>query len=987
MTIIVHPVGQGDLRNDIVGLSSLERQDAQKEAQKKTKDLLDAKDAEGLLGLLLEPPAKDSRFSAPPLSLILRSLCPAAGGPTRMVTVLLLVSRSGSSGTWTSGIGELLGNALGLEGVHDGLLRKLRLDVRAEMLNANLSEAEGIKSLTERLGSLVSSQAQEGTEPDVVVNAISGASMIALGAMGAADRLGLDWRAAVAPGAGKDTAVLLDRTSYETAPFHWLRSLGYIEQARTWAGEYQPELLDDDSFKRLCDLMKRLESKPADLTADDLASLLALDMARADNGAGLVARAWAQKHYLTLHEQESKDDKDAPCNLVEEATKRGSGKPPQLGHVIALALERADELGDDCPASVRWLLEHGWLNDIGTAAVHDLAAPSASEVTKVLALDEIAPRLPDWLARPGRGAVLFIVPCGVGAPRGMHVTERVLSGEPDKEIRRAVPGAMLDGAGALTAEFLLLHSSNPRSKKTALDEAAASFTARVDAGWERQHTPVLVDLCDYGGDDESEYVATPSIMRTVKAQIALALGAKRPAAVVIVGTGQKAAVLGALQAAQAWCAGHAAPLFLQTFVDERNEGARKRSVPQLHRLALHNDAEHALREAALHSLRSLNLLSATRVLAAGDGDMDELADKCSALRQRLLEVANDEEDPDRGVGVLIDLLKTVADLWEKAPELTRMRLAVVVAEALNFKTSGRKLLIRNNNLGPPSGGIDLGRPCPKDRGEKETRDKGPHRDLLEVLYRVRNHLVVTHADGLVKPALREVLKDLEGRGIQTDSSSKEVVEPTYPDMLRLTCTKLEEAACALGVEPAQSTWKDDVDRLMADLESRARAREPRAGDHAALRVPATVLVNLTPHDVVIDPGDGTPPVRFPASGTVPHLVLSEPQWETLTVADPARPDGPRASVGLPLAVGATWQGVDPPLPEPRPHTLYLTSRVVAEHFPHRTDLVWPDDLVRDTEGRVIAARRLACLASADDCAAGQSERSSTPTDRVRENAE
>lgn len=981
MTIIVHPVGQGDLLNDIVGLSSLERQDAQKEAQKKAKDLLDAKDAEGLLGLLLEPPAKDSRFSAPPLSLILRALCPAAGEPTRMVTVLLLVSRSGSSGTWTSGIGELLGNALGLEGVHGRLLRKLRLDVRAEMLDANLSEAEGIKSLTERLGSLVSSQARGGTEPDVVVNAISGASMIALGAMGAADRLGLDWRAAVAPGAGKDTAVLLDRTSYETAPFHWLRSLGYIEQARTWAGEYQPELLDDDSFKRLCDLMKRLESKPADLTADDLASLLALDMARADNGAALVARAWAQKHYLTLHEQ------DAPCDLIAMASqKKGNGNPPQLGHIIAVAQETADELGDDCPASVRWLLEHRWLNGIGTAAVHDLAAPSASEVTKVLALDEIAPRLPDWLARPGRGAVLFIVPCGVGAPRGMHVTERVLSGEPDKEIRRAVPGAMLDGAGALTAEFLLLHSSNSRSKKTALDEAAASFTARVDAGWER-HTPVLVDLCDYGGDDDSEYVATPSIMRTVKAQIALALGAKRPAAVVIVGTGQKAAVLGTLQAAQAWCAGHAAPLFLQTFVDERNEGARKRSVPQLHRLALHNDAEHALREAALHSLRSLNLLSATRVLAAGDGDMDELANKCSALRQRLLEVANDEEDPDRGVGVLIDLLKTVADLWEKAPELTRMRLAVIVAEALNFKTSGRKLLIRNNNLGPASGGIDLGRPCPKDRGEKETRDKGPHRDLLEVLYRVRNHLVVTHADGLVEPALRAVLQDLGVEGIQTDSGLKNVKELTYPDILRLTCTKLEEAACVLGVEPAQSTWKDDVDRLMADLESRARAREPRAGDHAALRVPATVLVNLTPHDVVIDPGDGTPPVRFPASGTVPHLVLSEPQWETLTVADPARPDGPRASVGLPLAVGATWQGVDPPLPEPRPHTLYLTSRVVAEHFPHRTDLVWPDDLVRDAEGRVIAARRLACLASADDCAAGQSERSSTPTDRVRENAE
>lgn len=982
MTIIVHPVGQGDLRNDIVGLSSLERQDAQKEAQKKTKDFLDAKDAEGLLGLLLEPPAKDSRFSAPPLSLILRSLCPAAGGPTRMVTVLLLVSRSGSSGTWTSGIGELLGNALGLEGVHDGLLRKLRLDVRAEMLNANLSEAEGIKSLTERLGSLVSSQAQEGTEPDVVVNAISGASMIALGAMGAADRLGLDWRAAVAPGAGKDTAVLLDRTSYETAPFHWLRSLGYVEQARDWAkGRAAGMPLPLDSLNDLVCLMERLATDPTGLDDRDLASLLALDMARADNGAGLVARAWAQKHYLTLHEQ------DAPCDLIAMASqKKGNGNPPQLGHIIAVAQETADELGDDCPASVRWLLEHRWLNGIGTAAVHDLAAPSASEVTKVLALDEIAPRLPDWLARPGRGAVLFIVPCGVGAPRGMHVTERVLSGEPDKEIRRAVPGAMLDGAGALTAEFLLLHSSNSRSKKTALDEAAASFTARVDAGWER-HTPVLVDLCDYGGDDDSEYVATPSIMRTVKAQIALALGAKRPAAVVIVGTGQKAAVLGALQAAQAWCAGHAAPLFLQTFVDERNEGARKRSIPQLHRLALHNDAEHALREAALHSLRSLNLLSATRVLAAGDRDMDELANKCSALRQRLLEVANDEEDPDRGAGVLIDLLKTVADLWEKAPELTRMRLAVIVAEALNF--SGRRLLSRNNNPQNASGGIDLGRPCPKDCGEKKAKDKGPHRDLLEVLYRVRNHLVVTHADGLVEPALRAVLQDLGVEGIQTDSGLKNVKELTYPDILRLTCTKLEEAACVLGVEPAQSSWKTDFECLMADLKSgpRARAREPRAEDHAAIRVPATVLVNLTPHDVVVDPGDGTPPVRFPASGTVPRLVLSESTWDTVAVVAPARDGQPGAVIALPLAVGAAWRGVDPPLPEPRPDTLYLTSRVVAEHFPHRTDLVWPDDLVRDAEGRVIAARRLARLASADDCAAGQSERSSTPTDRVRENAE
>ncbi|WP_244963354.1 hypothetical protein [Actinomyces trachealis] len=120
------------------------------------------------------------------------------------------------------------------------------------------------------------------------------------------------------------------------------------------------------------------------------------------------------------------------------------------------------------------------------------------------------------------------------------------------------------------------------------------------------------------------------------------------------------------------------------------------------------------------------------------------------------------------------------------------------------------------------------------------------------------------------------------------------------------------------------------------------------------------LVNLTPHDVVVDPGDGTPPVRFPASGTVPRLLLSEPSRQALTVADPARPDDPDAAVALPLAIGTTWQGIDPPLPDPRPGVLYVTSRVVAEHHPDRTDLVWPDDLVRDADGQVVAARRLAC---------------------------
>ena len=828
MTIIVYPVGQGDLRNDIVGLSKSERQEAQGEAEQQVEKFLDDEDSEGLLKVLLEAPEEGSRFSAPPLSLILRALFPAEG--ERVVTVLLLASRSGDSGTRTWKIGELLKKALGLAGVHDGLRKELRLDVSVEMCEANLQETAGVEELAERLRCLVDSRNQTGDEPKVVVNAISSASMIALGAMGAADQLGLDWRAAVAPGSQKDTAVLLDRSSYDTAPFYWLRSLGYIEQARNWA---QGRLarssgrasVDVGSLDGLTDLMKRLATNPESLKDEDLASLLALDMARADNGAGLIARAWAQKHYLGRHHEEVEAGKHTLDDLVTVA-KGARDRSPMLGEIICAAQQRKQELKDECPDSVRWLLENQWLNDVGKGAVHDLAAPSASDVKRALSLKEIASRLPDWVARPGRGSVLFIAPCGAGAPRDKCVTERILGKEPDKKIRRAVPGAMLDGAGPLPVEFLLLHSSDLRSKKTSLDAAAASSNTQVNAGWER-HTPILVDLCDYGGANGDEYAATPAIMRIVSGQVALALEAKHPAAVVIVGTGQKAAILGALQAAQKWCAEHATPLFLQTFIDKADKQGRKESVPQLHRLALHNDAETALREAAISSLKSLNLLSAVRVLAAGDRDMDELADRCDELRQQLLEVANDKENPDRGAGVLIDLLQTVADLWTEATELTKMRLAVVVAEALNFKTKGSNLLHRNNNLEGVGGGpIILGRPCPKDCDKKGSKDKGPHQDLLEILYRVRNKLVVTHADNIVKPALQMVLQDLGGANIETDSKTVSGDDVTYPDVLRLTCKKLEEAAVALNITREPSTWKAEFDHLMSELKSLAHTREP-----------------------------------------------------------------------------------------------------------------------------------------------------------------
>jgi len=46
------------------------------------------------------------------------------------------------------------------------------------------------------------------------------------------------------------------------------------------------------------------------------------------------------------------------------------------------------------------------------------------------------------------------------------------------------------------------------------------------------------------------------------------------------------------------------------------------------------------------------------------------------------------------------------------------------------------------------------------------------------------------------------------------------------------------------------------------------------------------------------------------------------------------------------------------LPDPIPGTVFLVSRIVKAAVPDRMDCMVPDDLVRDSEGRVIGCRRL-----------------------------
>lgn len=771
MTIIIHPVGNGDLGNDIVDLNSKERLTVQAERLRELQEIIDQADPEDLAAALLDLP-EGSRFEAKPLALILNAL----KGECKSAKILLLGVEGGDEGTKTDAVVRLLEKSLQRDGVRERIKRRVDIDVEVQSVySGNLFERAAVERLREVL---------EGVDPeeDVIVSGISGATMVVFAAMGVADQLGLNWRLAVAPGAGTRKAAFVDRSSYSDAPFYWLRSLGYLEEAEQWVNDrYGGKIVIDAVHREMITILKNYRTRPEALSEADLGTVARLDMARADNGAGLTLRAWMQKHYEALCEGNNES------NLFDPGEGEGKGRVPMVGTVIKEARERKKKLGAGCPVSAEWILSRERINHIGKASVHQGAAPTAADVRYVMNLKELPGRLPDWVSRPESGPVLYIFACGKGS-RGPAVPERVLCKPVDAELKRAVPGAMLAGAPPLPVEFLILHSAAEDSKRTALASAASALVSKKDETWSRNAPSI--DSADYGSGNE--YEAAPAIMSSVRSYVTLALNAKRPVAVIVVGTGQKPAAYGALQAAQAWCAINAVPLFLQTFVD----GDPKKSGSQFHRIALHNDAETALRRAATAGLRSFNLLSVIRVLSAGDRDMDRKANVCNRLRQEYLDAAN-AADPDDHACVLISVLRVIRDLCARSRDgYIDPRLAVVAAETVKFNPRGKKepeTLFREdyawrNQKGSAPARIDL-----LSRG-----------DLLRLLAEVRNRLVVTHGGSSVLKATRDALADL---------SISAPDDFTYTDLLARAVTALEKAAPGLGIK-IDDSWASSFKCLL-----------------------------------------------------------------------------------------------------------------------------------------------------------------------------
>lgn len=847
MTLIIHAVGDGDLGSDILGLDKNQKSCKRKKHQEELESLIEKATSGGvdkLIGALFKNEYPDSspegsrRFMHSPIALELKAL--REKGKAKRVKFILVGTETGQEGTDTAKTAKLIKKALENKKVKDCVERKCGITV--DEVIVEIGDLRERKSLNGLRGRLECEFKAGNSSRQALVNAFSGSTMVVCALMGLVDQIGFDWEIAV-PSLSESGEFAVDLRNFqldESGVFYWLRSLGYLEQAKGWAETEGPEELIDvecgegSEHNKFLASLEVLKSKQNEVTSQELAVGAAISMLRGDNGAGLLLRAWLEKAYEEKLEEENSKLPEGRKYVSVFREERELGQLGQLGPILDKARKRLTE--GKASNSDEWLLEHEWMNDAGKAAVHDAAAPTISQITSMRKEPELSAAVPEWMPWPFQRPILYIFAMGT-ACQPPTVPERILR-EPLKNrsaeegqspgerilmrLRRAYPGALLSDSPGLPLEFLILHSSDPGSKKAAVKAARSVSTAAVTNAWEDGQRPPI-DI-EYGPGDANDLIATSLVSEAVAAQVKMTLENKRPAAVVVVGTGQKGAVIGALEAAQKWCGKNAVPLFLQTFVDKSRGIEEPES--QFHRVALHRSAKKALLKAALTSLRNMNLLSAVRVLGAGDGEMNELADRCDDLRREYVEAVN-SKDPDADAATILDVLKVVRWLWEDPLESdcngaaaqevatdweTRSKLAVIAAEITSFKYGKRKLMVRNTSLNPGDllSIVDLSatgdvRQSGNGKANKKPR-KANHKDLLELLYRVRSSLVVLHGQTAPDKALDEVLKKL-AYAPNDGSGGTFIVVPdgfSYPYLIDEVCRSVTEAAEKEGIQLRKS---------------------------------------------------------------------------------------------------------------------------------------------------------------------------------------
>lgn len=107
--------------------------------------------------------------------------------------------------------------------------------------------------------------------------------------------------------------------------------------------------------------------------------------------------------------------------------------------------------------------------------------------------------------------------------------------------------------------------------------------------------------------------------------------------------------------------------------------------------------------------------------------------------------------------------------------------------------------------------------------------------------------------------------------------------------------------------------------------------------------PAVELVNCTPHPITVVG------MTIAPSGIIPRVAEEITQVGAVSVQ------------GVEVPLTEVRLGQVQGLPDVRPGTLYVVSRMTAEAAPHRTDLLIPGKQVRDGQGRIIGCETLSRL--------------------------
>ena len=845
MTLLIHIVGAGDLGIDTHQYQINDREAPLRRRLEERRSLLEAaredeSASESLVEALLD--GGEGEFPLSPLAQEARAVvqyeCFNAdssrsiepGGAISIHLILVAGSTDRSMPGGMVPVANFLRDSVALPRARTLLFERLGARLTVEVVSGDLKESENLKHIRR----ILSARCDEHRSKPVYINAMSGSTIVLLSVLAAVDQEGLPWRSIMASGEERlGMRVWEPGISSPRAVVAWLLAQGYVLQAIKWA---KMNGVDDESIftQEVCavaDVVSKLSKDVPDLTDKELARLTCLWLMRGDNGAGLAVRAWVKARYeAVLAKENAAREESGEKSLSSMFELASARRRSELGPVIGWAKRE----GRDSDAD-RWLARQDDLNEIGKGSTHDFALPSSKDMSRIRAERELSDFAPGWMPWPGRRPVLYIYGRGKTA-NGKSMPsfpERILLSAPQPELRRAAPGGMLSDEPPLPIVFRILHSDE--SFRMAEKDRDILRNLAPDKGWNL--TDVEDVLQRYEAPADRSASAETEIANDVSVRVKKLLAKTSPAAVVLVGSGQKGVVFGALRAAQAWCGQRAVPLFLQTFVDPTEENGEAES--QFHRFALHADAEAALLEVAAAGLDSLNLLSAARALSAGDQEMDELAEQCDGLRRKYVKAANNKNDPDSGAGTILDLLETIADLWDDADWETQMRLTVVAAEAVSFKQN-RKLLIRNPSLGSKG---DLARRRLDRSGNRNGASRAgadgvrtaDHRDLLQIIYEVRNRVILAHGGSAPQAALKSVMESPKDSYSGPSPFVVDAAGLTYPDLLRLTCERIREVAGAdKNPEVPQSDWKMRFMSLREDIGSRLkRARDTMSTASAA----------------------------------------------------------------------------------------------------------------------------------------------------------